>query len=74
MSSSFLQLAFGQRMTYCEIFTISNADCLVMKKIGNWLLIKPILIDKKIWIDFFICLNCTLFVDLFTTINPFLKI
>ena len=25
----------AQRMTYCEIFTIGNADCLVMKKIGN---------------------------------------
>jgi hypothetical protein len=24
-----------QKMTYCEIFTISNADCLVMKQIGN---------------------------------------
>jgi hypothetical protein len=24
------------RMTYCEIFTIGNADSLVMKKIGYW--------------------------------------
>ena len=27
---------------------------------------------KKFWIDFFIRLNCTIFVDLSTTINPFL--
>jgi hypothetical protein len=30
-----LNLGYVQRMTYCEIFTMSNADYLVMKKIGN---------------------------------------
>ena len=30
-----LNLGYVQRMTYCEIFTISNADYLVTKKIGN---------------------------------------
>ena len=28
-------------MTYCEIFTIGNTDCLVIKKISNWLTLTP---------------------------------
>ena len=48
--------AFDQRMTNCELFTIANADCLVMKKIGY----RPITEADA------------LFVDLSITINPFL--
>ena len=57
---------------YCEIFTIGNADCLVMKK--NWQmgrLPKPRPIVEIFQIDFSIGLNFTLFVN-FATINPFL--
>ena len=29
-------LSNNQRITYCKILTIGNADCLVMKKIGRF--------------------------------------
>jgi hypothetical protein len=46
----FLDLGYIQNMTYFEIFTIGNADCLVMKKISN----RPITqadIDYRIFLD-----------------------
>ena len=37
-------------MTYCEIFTIGDADCLVMKKIAIQQFQKPIpIFSKQLW-------------------------